>query len=101
MRAEFLGVSQREIAGKLGRPQPDMSRLEQLVDIDRVPVVLISEIASLLGLELSAGLHLIGDGVRDRGHQELIKRFRAVLSDAWRVLAEVPLPNPGDPRTWD
>jgi hypothetical protein len=95
------GVSQRAIAGKLGRSQPDISRLEQLVDIDRVPVVLISEIASLLGLEFSAGLHLIGDGVRDRGHQALIGRFRAVLSEAWRVVAEVPLPNPGDPRTWD
>ena len=95
------GISQSELASKLGRSQADISRLERLVDIDRVPFVLVAEAASLLGLDLSAGLHMLGDAIRDRGHQALISRFRQVLASAWRVVAEVPLPNPGDPRTWD
>jgi hypothetical protein len=78
-----------------------VSRFETLGDVERVPLVLVSEIAALLGLELSAGLHGLGDPIADKGHQALIKRFRAVLGEAWRVVAEVPLPNPGDPRTWD
>lgn len=96
-----VGISQTEVATKLGRTQADISRLERLVDIDRVPFVLVAELASLLGLELGAGLHRLGDAINDRGQQELIRRFRAVLSAAWRVVAEVPLPNPGDPRAWD
>lgn len=95
------GLGQRELALKLGRSQSEISRLERLVEVDRIPFVLISEIASLLGLELGAGLHLAGDPIADKGHQALIKRFRAVLGEAWRVVAEVPLPNPGDRRTWD
>jgi transcriptional regulator with XRE-family HTH domain len=95
------GVSQSELARKLGTSQPEVSRFETLVDIEHVPFVLISEIASLLGLEVSAGLHLLGDPITDKGHQALIGRFRRMLGEAWRVLAEVPLPNPRDPRTWD
>jgi hypothetical protein len=61
----------------------------------------VALVASLLGLELSAGLHPVGDPLRDAGHQALIKRFRALLAPAWKVVAEVPLPNPGDRRSWD
>src|SRR5688500_14142842 len=86
------GVSQTDLARSLGRTQADISRFERLVDVDRVSFTLVAEIASLLGLELGSGLHRLGDAVNDRGHQALIGRFRAVLSVAWRVLAEVPLP---------
>ena len=55
----------------------------------------------MLGLELGAGLHPVGDAIRDKGHQALIGRFRALLSPAYRVSAEVLLPNPGDRRAWD
>jgi hypothetical protein len=75
--------------------------MERLVEIDHIPLVLLSEIASLLGLEVVAGLHPLGEPIRDVGHQTLIGRFRAILSATWRVVAEVPLPNPGDPRAWD
>ena len=57
--------------------------------------------AAGLGLELSAGLHPAGDPIRDKGHQALITRFRAMVGAAWRIAAEVPFPTPGDPRTWD
>jgi hypothetical protein len=53
------------------------------------------------GLDLSAGFHPAGDGLRDAGQQALGKRFRAVLNPVVRVTAEVPLPGPGDRRSWD
>ncbi len=97
----ICSVSQDALARELGRSQSDVSRLERLVDIDRVSYVEMSEIAALLGLELGAGLHPVGEPIRDKGHQALIARFRALLSLAFRVLAEVPLPTPGDRRSWD
>ena len=61
----------------------------------------LSAVAAVLGLDLSADFFPSGKQIRDKGHQALISRFRQVLASAWRVVAEVPLPNPGDPRTWD
>ena len=97
----IASTSQQALALELGRSQSDVSRLERLVEIDRASFVEVSEIASLLGLELSAGLHPVGEPIRDKGHQALIERFRAELSPAFKVLAEVPLPTPGDRRAWD
>ena len=61
----------------------------------------ISMVASVLGLELSVGLHPVGEPLRDKGHQALVTRLRLILSPAFRVLAEAPLPNFGDRRAWD
>jgi len=97
----IAGVSQELLARQLGRSQSVVSRLERLRDIDRVSLVDASEIASLLGLEFSAGLHPAGEPIRDKGHQALIGRFRALLSAVFKVMAEVPLPTPGDRRAWD
>lgn len=94
-------TSQEALARELGRSQSDVSRLERLIEIDRVSFVEVSEVAFLLGLELSAGLHLVGEPIRDKGHQALLGRLRVLLSTAFKVLAEVPLPTPGDRRSWD
>lgn len=94
-------LSQRALGLERGTSQSDISRLERLSRIDEVSFVHVSEVASLLGLELSAGLHPYGEPIRDKGHQALINRFRALLSQAFKVLAEVPLPLTGDPRAWD
>jgi hypothetical protein len=66
-----------------------------------VPLVRLAEIASLLGLELSATLHPVGDPIRDNGHQVLGARFREAVSSAWTVVAELPLPGPSELRSWD
>ncbi|MEP7379479.1 MAG: hypothetical protein ABI725_07970, partial [Chloroflexota bacterium] len=76
-------------------------RLERLIAADEVSVVEIATVASQLGLELRVSLHPVGDAVRDAGQQALAKRFRAMLAPAWRVSAEVLLPNLGDRRSWD
>ena len=64
-------------------------------------IVDITAAGSVLGLQLGAGLHLYGEPIRDKGHQALIVRFRALLSAAFKVMAEAPLPLRGDPRSWD
>jgi len=96
-----LSLSQQAVADAIGCSQSLISRLENLVDIDSASIVELSCIASVLGLELSVGLHPVGEPLRDKGHQALIARLRAILSPAFRVMAEAPLPNVGDRRAWD
>jgi hypothetical protein len=69
--------------------------------VERVTFSDVGAIAAVLGRELGATLYLAGESIRDKGHQALIQRFRALLAHAWRVAAEVPLPLPGDRRAWD
>jgi transcriptional regulator with XRE-family HTH domain len=95
------GVSQRALARELGCSQSAISRLEALRRPEDIPLVRLAEIASLLGLELSAGLHPHGDALRDEGHLALIRRFRAQLSPTISISTEVPFPLPGDQRSWD
>lgn len=98
---QTLNVSQRSLARELGCSQTALVRLERLVNIDRLSIVDVAEIASLLGLELGAGLYPVGDPLRDRGHQALLRRFRTVVAPTIRVAAEVQLSNSGDRRSWD
>jgi transcriptional regulator with XRE-family HTH domain len=95
------GLSQADVARLVGSSQADVSRIEQLQRVDLTSFVDLGAIAAVLGLELGANLYPAGEPIRDKGHQALIGRFRSVLSAAWRVAAEVPLPTPGDRRAWD
>ncbi|HUR16282.1 MAG TPA: helix-turn-helix transcriptional regulator [Candidatus Limnocylindrales bacterium] len=99
VRRQDLGVSQAQLAESLGYSRSQLWRLES----ERIdPTVRqLSEIASVLGLEVSVGLHELGDPIRDRGQQALGKRFDVIPGPAWRNTAEVLLPNPGDRRSWD
>ena len=92
-------MSQTQLAASLGYSRSQLWRLES----ERVEptVVQLAEIASVLGLELSVGLHELGDPIRDRGQQALGKRFDGIPGPAWRIAAEVLLPNVGDRRSWD
>lgn len=98
-RRAFLGVSQRTLARELGWSQAHAWRYEA----NQVAVTLVglSEMASVLGLELSIGVHELGDPIRDKGQQSLGKRFGVLLSPLWRVTHETLLPLPGDRRSWD
>jgi transcriptional regulator with XRE-family HTH domain len=95
------GLSQRTVADLLGWSQSELSRMERLVGIDSVSLVDVAGYAAVLGLELSAGLHLAGEPLRDKGHQAVVRRLIAILHESWRVAREVALPNPGDTRAWD
>jgi hypothetical protein len=75
--------------------------MELLESLDRMSFVDVASIAAVVGRELGANLHPAGEPIRDAGHQALIRRIRVTLNPAWRVAAEVPLPNLGDKRAWD
>jgi transcriptional regulator with XRE-family HTH domain len=98
---QSLNLSQRAIADSLHASQGAQWRLEHMTRLDSVTFVELAEMASMLGLELGAALYSLGDPIRDAGHQALIRRFRAILAQSIKVVAEVPLPNPGDRRSWD
>lgn len=94
-----LGISQHALARDLGCSQANLWRVEaRQIELT---VVRMSEMASLLGLELSIGLHELGDPIRDKGQQALAGRFAALLSPRWAVTSEALLPMPGDLRAWD
>jgi transcriptional regulator with XRE-family HTH domain len=95
------GLSQRTVARLLGWSQSQVSRLERLVERDDVSFTDIASYAAIVGRERGASLYPAGEPIRDKGHQVLVGRFRAMVSSAWRVAAEVPLPAPGDRRAWD
>jgi transcriptional regulator with XRE-family HTH domain len=93
-------VSQREIAARLGWSQAEYWRMESGTTAN-IGLVDLAAVASLLGLEISAGLHPVGDAILDRGHQAVIARFQNLLGPSWRTFAEAPLPGIGDMRAWD
>lgn len=98
-RRMMLGISQHAMARELGCSQANLWRTE--AEEVAVTVVRLSEMASVMGLELSIGLHELGDPIRDKGQQALAGRFAALLSPRWAVTSEALLPMPGDLRAWD
>jgi transcriptional regulator with XRE-family HTH domain len=95
-----LGVSQRTVATALGIDHSQYWRIEAR-QVRELTLERICEIASLLGFDVSLGLHPNGDPIRDGGQQALGKRFDALLGPGWNVTDEALLPNPGDRRSWD
>jgi transcriptional regulator with XRE-family HTH domain len=94
------GISQAALAKAAGLDRSQLSRLEADL-VGDVTIVRMSEIASLLGMELSVGLHPIGDPIRDKGQHALSKRFDGLLTEEWQVTNETLLPMTGDHRAWD
>src|SRR5213592_4354603 len=66
------------------------------VDLD-----VFARMASLVGHELSLGVHPIGAPIRDKAHVALLRRFAARLHKSVRWRTEVPIPIPGDRRSAD
>jgi transcriptional regulator with XRE-family HTH domain len=97
---QIAGLSQSALARELGLDHSNLWRLEA-GRLDDVGVVRLAELASLLGYEISLGLHPIGDPLRDKGQLTCGRRFDAVLSDRWRVTDEALLPGAGEHRAWD
>jgi transcriptional regulator with XRE-family HTH domain len=95
------GVSQRALAAELGWTQSEVNRLEQFRFMT-VPIPRLCEIGAVLGLDLGAGWHPVGDAVRDKGHQAARRRFALNIASPPYVLThEAPFPNLGDLRSWD
>jgi transcriptional regulator with XRE-family HTH domain len=95
------GVSQRALAADLDWTQSEVNRLEQ-VKFQSVPIGRLCEVASVLGLELSANWYPVGDSIRDKGHQVVRRRFQAlVASPPYSLTDEAAFPDIGDLRSWD
>ena len=60
-----------------------------------------ARICRAVGLDLRASVFPSGDAVRDTAHLTLLEDLRRRISPAIVWQTEVPLPRPGDPRSWD
>lgn len=93
------GLSQELVARTSGISQSHLSAVE-LCQVD-AGIGLLSTIAHVVGMRLSATLFPAGVPVRDAGHIRVTGRLRRLLPASFRWRTEVPLPQPGDPRSLD
>jgi transcriptional regulator with XRE-family HTH domain len=94
------GLTVREVARACGISPSAVSRIERGL-IVRVPLVVLAQLLSVVGLELSARAFPGGEPIRDAGHAQLLRSFRARLHGSVRWATEVPLPALGEMRAWD
>jgi hypothetical protein len=94
------GLSLEAVGKAIGLSQPAMTRFEHRL-LDDVGIIRMSQILSVVGLELSARAYPGGHPLRDAGHARLLARFRATLNPSLGWATEVPLPSAGDLRAWD
>ena len=66
-----------------------------------VSILRMTQLAEVVGLELSVRLFAGGSPIRDDAHAALLGRCRDKMHPSLRWSIEVPLPNPGDDRAWD
>jgi len=93
-------LSGQHVAEAVGLSPAQYSRIERGL----VKSLGIGQAATLLaavGLDLSVRAFPGGAPLRDAAHAALLERLRHQLHRSLRVLAEVPLPAPGDLRAWD
>lgn len=94
------GLSLKVVGRAVGLSESQVSRIERGL----VPKVSVSDLARLhavVGLDLSLKSYPAGQPVRDVAHVELLDDFRRQLHKTVRWAVEVPLPIPGDRRSWD
>jgi transcriptional regulator with XRE-family HTH domain len=93
-------LSGQAIAEAAGMSGAQYSRIEnglvRGLSIEQAAVLLAT-----VGLDLSVRVYSGGEPIRDAAHAALLARLRAELHRSLRVLAEVPMPAPGDRRAWD
>jgi transcriptional regulator with XRE-family HTH domain len=94
------GLTQSAVGRSTGLSKARISVIER-GRYDDVPFVVLAQLLSCVGLELSARAYPVGGGLRDRGQVRLLDRFRAALplSASWRT--EVAVGDRGDLRAWD
>ena len=94
------GLSTRELGRLAGISHTQVIRIERGL-APHVDIEVLSRLASVLGRELSLGVHPITAPVRDKAHLQLLKRFEGRLHRSIRWRTEVPIPIPGDLRSAD
>jgi HTH-type transcriptional regulator / antitoxin HipB len=94
------GLSQRELGRLIGRSHQTIGRIER-GEVPNLTVDSFSQVAVVLGLDVSLGLHPSGSPVRDAAHLALLDRLRVRLGPDRRLRVEVPMPIAGDHRSVD
>jgi hypothetical protein len=94
------GISTRGLGALVGISHTQVRRIEAAL-APHIDLEVLSRAASVLGHELSLGIHPVASPVRDAGHVALLARLHARLHPSlhWRV--EVPMPIAGDLRSAD
>jgi transcriptional regulator with XRE-family HTH domain len=78
----------------------EVSRIECGL-VARVSVHDLARLHAVVGLELSLKSYPSGQPIRDAAHVALLEDFRKGLHSSLHWSIQVPLPIPGDRRTWD
>jgi transcriptional regulator with XRE-family HTH domain len=94
------GLSQAALARSVGMSRAAYARLEQ-GRVSDVGVVRATTISAALGHDFAARLFPTGAPLRDAAHVRLLDRFDRVVSGAYQLQREAPMPIPGDRRAWD
>lgn len=92
-------LSQSAVAEAVGCSVQAVHRVEQATY--RGPWSTLSGICRAVGLRLRASVFPEGDAVRDTAQLTLLEDLHARIADSIEWSTEVPLPRPGDPRSWD
>jgi transcriptional regulator with XRE-family HTH domain len=95
-----IGMSARTLGRLVGISHSEVLRIERAL-APHAPFETLAKMASVLGCELSLGIHAIGAPVRDKAHVALLTRFAARLGRLLRWRTEVPVTVPGDLRSAD
>ena len=93
-------LSQESAASAAGLSQPTWSRLESGTLVG-VSCVELARALAVVGYDLSVRAYPGGSALRDAAHVELLARLKAIVGAGVLWATEVPLPNPGDRRSWD
>lgn len=94
------GLSLRAVGRVVGLSESQVSRIERGL-VERVSVMDLARLHAVVGLELSLKSYPSGQPIRDAAHIALLEDFRAQLHRTLTWSIEVPIPIPGDQRSWD
>jgi transcriptional regulator with XRE-family HTH domain len=94
------GLSLAVVGHAAGLSTSEISKIERGL-VPRVSVYDLARVHAVVGLELSLKSYPSGQPIRDAAHVALLRDFRAGLHRSLRWAVEVPLPIPGDQRSWD
>lgn len=93
-------LSLDKVGTAIGLSASAASRIERGLTPE-VSIHRMTQLAEVVGLELSLRLFTGGSPIRDDVHAALLGRCRDAIHPSLRWSIEVPLPNPGDDRAWD
>jgi transcriptional regulator with XRE-family HTH domain len=100
MARRLLGLTLEQVAQAIGVSASETSRRER-GKASWLTGEKLAVHAAAVGLKLSVKLWPVGGGVRDEAQARYIAAFVARVGRLWRVILEVPIPNPSDLRAVD